>query len=864
MSKAGETKSPFPARTAEPKKPRRWLRRLIWGTLIVLGLVYLVGPRLAAPFVRDRLQKMVSERLNAELTMERLSYDFPYGVVARNAALVAKDAQGNPVDLLRVKELRLSLVELPFGDGPLLIEKVIIRDPTANLVMDENGVLAGFKGLVKDEPKPAPAAPDKPKKEKPSDYFRLRRLEISGGQITYLRRGEDADRMAIWKDLAVETNISPTSGAVYSFDIMARQMPLAVTNIRGKVNIDEARLEVEKYVIALKAGKSHGYTMLPPVLAKFLEENRIEGSLSLSGEALVPLREPWKATHESVLELPMGRGRLAALEGDLDRVSLKLRVSSEIPPAERDAMDQFAAANVGVGVGPTTSPTTRPDVRRLPPAYLLLEHFEVASGGTSVRLEKGKGIMDPQTGQWRIKDLMGRAEVGADHQVLPQPLRKLADRYAVAGKMNLSATAWGPLSAPQGHRLLDVVEYELAAYPREVTVLPKNWPMPLTGISGAVRANKQVMTFENVEARYGEDKLFVQVARLPLGPLDHELRIEEIAGTVVMAGKDQEYPKFLRFVGSKLHPMGSWAVAGRVERPRDLPPGEKGDFTFNLIGKDVGLALTSKRVPVTDVQAEVTVSPSQVTIKRAEGKLLGGSAVVKGRVLMPGKGAPAKYDLETWVRDLDLKALSRVLASAGQPTIKLSGKGNMNAVVSGLGSSDENVVLDTLTASGRFEVLEGDFWEVPVLKEIVGGVKVAKEALTAGQAVGKFEIRERIVFLKEAAVSAPVLGVQGSGKVGFDRQVELRAVAAPLADWKDQMKRTKIPLISDVAGELLGGLQAMLNAASKTLLYEFKITGTTKAPKVETIPAPVLTEGVAKMFGAMLKGEKLGESMEKP
>jgi hypothetical protein len=88
-------------------------------------------------------------------------------------------------------------------------------------------------------------------------------------------------------------------------------------------------------------------------------------------------------------------------------------------------------------------------------------------------------------------------------------------------------------------------------------------------------------------------------------------------------------------------------------------------------------------------------------------------------------------------------------------------------------------------------------------------------------------------------------------------------VAAPLADWKEQMKRTRIPIVSDIAGEVLGGLQKMVNTATKTLLYEFHVTGTTQRPKIEAIPAPVLTEGMAKLFGAMLKGERLGEAVEK-
>jgi hypothetical protein len=76
------------------------------------------------------------------------------------------------------------------------------------------------------------------------------------------------------------------------------------------------------------------------------------------------------------------------------------------------------------------------------------------------------------------------------------------------------------------------------------------------------------------------------------------------------------------------------------------------------------------------------------------------------------------------------------------------------------------------------------------------------------------------------------------------------------------MKRTRIPIVSDVAGEVLGAFQQLINTASKTLLYEFRVTGTTKDPNVQTVPTPVLTDGVATLFNSMLKGKRVGEPLE--
>src|SRR5258706_6753938 len=187
---------------------------------LLFGLVYFGAQKIIVPFLRERLQLMVSKHLNAELKMERLSYHFPYGLTAHNAALVAWDAHGQQIDLVRVKELDLHLAELPWGDGPLVIKRIIIKAPSAHFILTENGLL-GTRNLVKPpSAEDQVAAAGKPKKEKESDYFRLRRFEIHDGEIPLVDRRERANRPPlIWKNLTVEMDTEPTSGSPYSYDV---------------------------------------------------------------------------------------------------------------------------------------------------------------------------------------------------------------------------------------------------------------------------------------------------------------------------------------------------------------------------------------------------------------------------------------------------------------------------------------------------------------------------------------------------------------------------------------------------------------------------------------------------------------------
>jgi hypothetical protein len=168
------------------------------------------------------------------------------------------------------------------------------------------------------------------------------------------------------------------------------------------------------------------------------------------------------------------------------------------------------------------------------------------------------------------------------------------------------------------------------------------------------------------------------------------------------------------------------------------------------------------------------------------------------------------------------------------------------------GVEDEVTPADALIGRGEFEVIQGDLWTLPVLGQVVSQAKTKGNGLTLGEAAGVFRIAERRVHIENAAVTSPALGLIGSGTVGFDKSLDLRIVAAPLGDWRDHVKRTKIPLVSDAAGELVGGVQRVLSAATSTLLYQFRVTGKVGHPDVQAVPAPVLTDPAALLLGRMV------------
>jgi hypothetical protein len=208
------------------------------------------------------------------------------------------------------------------------------------------------------------------------------------------------------------------------------------------------------------------------------------------------------------------------------------------------------------------------------------------------------------------------------------------------------------------------------------------------------------------------------------------------------------------------------------------------------------------------------------------------------------------------VRDVDLARLRELQSD---PTTKVyRGKLYGQATFAAKFPKDapKDDVVRAIHGSGELEFVDGDMYKIPVMKDIFGAVGL-KQAATVGDGAALFDVADGTVTLRDAAVNAPALGLQGGGKISLvDGKLDLNVVAAPLADWRDKLKETKIPIISDVAGEVIGGVQKLLNTATGTLLYQFKIGGTAKKVAVTPVPAPVLTNTAAFVFGKMLAPQK--------
>ncbi len=282
------------------------------------------------------------------------------------------------------------------------------------------------------------------------------------------------------------------------------------------------------------------------------------------------------------------------------------------------------------------------------------------------------------------------------------------------------------------------------------------------------------------------------------------------------------------------------------------------DSSYDLIVStdNCTFSLTSRQIPVQRIRGDVSLTPAGVQLHGLEGELFGGRVTATGQ-WNRSSDSLGSYDGDLTMRNVDISRAIRLWESTSEPSLK--GKLYAEATFSGATDSSHPAADwgNAFRASGEFEVINGDFFKRPVLREITRRIRGLKQASTAGDAAAVFDVANSIITLRNFAINSPILGVQGGGKVGFNGQVDMNVIAAPLADWRDKLTETKIPLISNIAGSIAGGIQKLFNTATGVFLYQFRVSGNLNDKvRVDTIPTPVLTDTTAAVFGRMLTATK--------
>ena len=715
---------------AAPRTPwwrRRWLKWTALVVVVLAGSIYVLVPLVAAPVLRGKLQAMVDSRLDARLEMKRVFYVFPYGLRVSGAKLVTDGPDGSRLDLLDIPTLEIALAKLPFGEGPLVIRKLIFGEPAIHLIRTEGGLVG--RRLVKDEDG---AQPDPSRDSKLSDVFELRHVRIAGGSVVYDDRTKPGTVPLAWKDVNVDLETRPATNPLYGFRLAVDNRPMARAHVAGTFDIDSLRLVIDRLRVDVESKPEAKESPAPASVQQFISRNGLYGKLSLDGRASLDLKDLAGARFDATVALADD-----AVPGG---AAFTVRCSTSPLGAGQRAL---AALQQTAADDASTRPTTAPE-KSSPTLYVLAEKGRKAFGENVVIVNGANAVINWDAGRWDLHELRGRLVLGEDKRSLPKFVRTAVEGPGFIGTADLSATGGAELVRKSDGRR---------------------------------------------------------------------------------------------------------------------------DYRFDVHAMSADLLATDRRLRFTDVVLDFAITPGAVTFLRNDRQEGIRAMAYGGRLAAFGSVTtrrPVRYDFTGAARGLDLAALARDWAEAGEGPAKLSGRGSIEMRFNGSASREgDRRASETFRARGEVEVVEGDFYEFPVLREIVAAVAPSREAATVGQAAGVFEVAERKITFGKAAVSAPLLGLQGSGAATFEGELDFRVVAAPLADWKEQLKRTKIPVVDDVGAELLGGIQKLLNSASGKLLYQFRVGGTAGKPTVTAEAVPVLTEDAVRLFAEMMGGKEEGRLLER-
>jgi hypothetical protein len=768
--------------------------------LIVIGtfvLLLLIAIRLSvAPLLKHELINTVAEHLYARLIIGDLSYDPPYGVVARDCRLIAVNASGQD-DLLDIRELSLRLAKLPLPGSPLVVEDLTIRGPCVHLVRTAQG-FAGQNGLLRPQDQ---QNADQSNNQKFSDLLRLRHLAIEDGQVVYEDRHRGSAPPAIWSRLNFQIDTSPLGPADYGFNINADNLAMADLQAQGSFNVDDLTGVLDHFLVKAQAGQA-GMDQLPPETQRILSRYRVGGTLVLEGRAQGDLNHPAGNSFSSTLSLRDGSA-----------------FSPEAGVKLRDLHFKILTAADGKG------------------ASILISDFAARSGNGILAVKPGARLdIDANRWIWSLKNVDAALNQAADVPV--------ADGLNVSGSAQFTAAMSGPISPSAD--VLDASGGAQLVF-RNLSVQPPSFPLPVSNIGGPpIRLTNGLLVIRELQARYGRDHFLLTSARVAMGQLMHGIiRCTELNGVLSFHPPNDDYPAPLDLAFKKVQPGGEFYFSGHAvfDRSRRRPL----NYDLLLSCDNATIAVLDPRFNIFQIKFDAEATPDWVQLPNFECRTLDGKlSLAQGKLLT---AYPNPFAVNLFI---DHMSLPKVVALALPPTptgVNLQGLVDVHSTVWGMAGGSAQSVIDALKAEGQIEVYGSSLWDIPALKKITSSSKLAKSALAVGQAAALFRVSERYIELQNAAISAPAAGVEGHGTIGFDGSLNLYAIVALLSDWREKLKGSDLDFLADPAG----AVQKTLNQFTEHLLYQLHVHGNASDPEISKEAIPELQKESAGDVATMLK-----------
>ncbi|HZL37666.1 MAG TPA: hypothetical protein VFC78_20280 [Tepidisphaeraceae bacterium] len=817
-------------------RTRRW-QRVILGVLLLGTALWVLGPILARSFIRHRLQSMIADQLDAKLEIGKLTYNMPYGVTVSDAVLVTAGSDGTRLELLRIPRLQLRLARFPLGSGPLVIQSLTLDNPVVHLIRTSAG-LSGRRVLAKSDDASVPgpagassasagnsAAPGAAaRRGRLSEMFRLTHLAMRGGRIIYENQCRRGAVPMTWKNLDIDLSTSRRNDASYAYRMKVNNTPLATLESSGTADLDDLVLRIQSCALRVNVNYDERESALSAEIQQPLREWGARGALSIDLSGVLPLRDPGSSVYQLVLELRQASARVPVYGTALDRVALKIELTD-------------GSQGVWAGKG-APAPGRRPTAR--------LDRLDIAAGDSSLQIRDALMVADMGRQTWSLGGLQGHLQPGQARVALPAAMRATLANLRLRGGLDFSLQATGPLQPHDLNRYAAT----LGLSPRDLSLQPEGFDAPIDSITPAsITVADGVITLRRLRGSVDGNLMYLKEVHVALADLPGKIHVSDASGCITF-GPGQHYPAALAGLLSQCNPVGPFFFEGRMDIDT-RKPAEALDYNLQVHTTRGRMAVGERRIPITGINAIAYLTPAMARITHFTGWALDGSVSAIGAIEPRGQ---KRYHLNAALRNVDLKQLGRYLADPGKPAAPLSGRGVLVMELDGTLPTGNAPAYAGLMGRGEFEILDGDFWRVPLMKSIADSVEV-KEAITVGEAAGRFHIANRVIHFDRAIASAPALGVEGAGDVTFDGRLRFQLIADVLGRWSERAG-------GGVVGGVLDRVQEGVNVATRQALYQVDLTGTVSDPRPNTIVAPYISKQIAKLLGQSVDQSHKGKLLQ--
>jgi hypothetical protein len=795
---------------------RRRLRKILF-VAVVLAAAYVAATRTAGHVAAQRLANRLHQQFGVELHWKSAWFHLPLGLSLHHVSITMPDINGREAELFAVDYFRVDLQSLPRASQPLQIASVMLSQPTLRIVRQVNGVVLHPHTSSKPAGKTSHFMP-----------FAVHQARVSGARLEYRNDAWNLPAFyTVLPDLIIDSTQSP--GQPLRFAITTPSGHSAIFDVAGDIDLPRQALTFDHFTLAGD-------------LAAF--------RLALAGQFRLALHGT----------MALDDIRKSNWTGSLSFHDVSTDAIRELPVRH---------VNTDVALASAHSPDTF--------ATGALQHADADTDGASLHLTGATFGVGPRG--WAVVDVLGSLDMHGAALPLESPATPIAgtffDRWQCRGRVEFTATANGPYRLTPGQDPFEAIGHEVLAYPRSVSLRPPGFPQSFEQIvGGSVSLRAGIVSFDHIRSKYGEDTVLFDSGRLiledpgrriPLSALHRQIELTDISSAILFTHTPPKYPRYMEKVMTDLHPLGGFGITGTLILPHRQPGETKplpADYNLTVTSTgDAQLTLFGK-ARLQSIEGSAHLTPSLITIPRVQGVLFGGTAWAEGKITPNRSAYTTTYAGQITASELQLVQVGTAVGMKPQSIARLAGLGGVRATVADT-ISPGKPWYDDLQGSGFLEAYDGAFASLPVISDIAqhknpqtpspAPASSVAAPLTVDEAAGLFTIANRRITFQKIAISSPIIGLEGTGSMGFDRSLDLTLVIAPLGDWREHAKQANIPLISDVAGDVLGAVQKVLNAAQGSLINAVHVGGTVNKPIVQDTPAPALTKGLASLFGQMLQ-----------